>query len=79
MTPYGRRIQIEPEQQENVILSEGDNLVERGKVVAVGDKVEFCEVGDTILFTSFGVDSVELDGTKYRFMLEDDAFLLAKV
>jgi co-chaperonin GroES (HSP10) len=77
--PFGRRIQVRPEQQRSVIATPDANLVERATVLAVGDEVRKIAVGDTVLFTSFGVDSVDLDGERHYFLMEDDAFILATI
>ena len=81
MTPFNRRILVEPENADNdsPLLREDDHLALKGKVVAVGDACTFVKPGDEIVFVDFGVDTVEVDGKKLRFMLEDDRFLLAKV
>lgn len=78
LRPFGRRIQVRPEQAASVIRTPEANLVERAVVLAVGDEVSArIKTGDTILFTSFGVDSIDLDGERHYFLLEDDAFILA--
>lgn len=77
MRPFGTRIQVKPETKESVIRTPDSNLVERATVIAVGDKVQTIKEGDKLLFTSFGVDSVDVDGERHYFLLEDDAFILA--
>ena len=77
MKPFGKRVQVKPEKQETTILAAETNLVERAEVVGIGDKVEYIKVGDRLLFTSFGVDSVDVNGERHYFLLEDDAFILA--
>lgn len=78
MKPFGRRIQVRPEQAEGVIQTADRSLIERATVLAVGDGVsDRIRVGDTVTFTSFGVDSVDLQGERHYFLLEDDAFILA--
>ncbi len=77
MKAFGTRIQIKPEQKESVIRTPDANLVERGEVISIGDEVKHVKIGDKLLFTSFGVDSVDIDGTRHYFLLEDSAFILA--
>lgn len=79
MIPYNRRILVEPEEHNSPIASDGDNLTLKGKVISTGEACTFVKPGDTIYFVDFGIDTVEVDGKKLRFMLEDDRFLLAKV
>lgn len=69
---------MKPEQKESVIKTPDSNLVERATVIAVGPLVKAIDPGDVLLFTSFGVDSVDIDGERHYFLLEDDAFILAK-
>ena len=77
LKPFGRRIQVKPEKSSSVIETADTNLVERAVVVAIGDKVETIREGMTVVFTSFGVDSIDLDGERHYFILEEDAFILA--
>lgn len=77
MIPFGRRIHVRPEQKEGVIRTPDSNLVERATVIAVGSGVKSVKAGDRLLFTSFGVDSVDVNGTREYFLMEDDAFILA--
>lgn len=77
MKPFGRRILVKPESQDTVIKNGETNLVERAKVLAIGPEVKNVKEGDTLLFTSFGVDSIDVDGVRHYFLMEDDAFILA--
>lgn len=80
MKPFGKRIHVQPESQKTVIKTSETNLVERAKVISVGDEVTTrITPGMTILFTSFGVDSIDIDGVRSYFLLEDDAFILATI
>lgn len=76
--PFGRRIYIKPEEQKTVIQSPDQKLIARGEVVAVGDLCK-TSVGDHLLFTTWGVDKVEIDGESYYFLIESDEFILAKI
>lgn len=77
MKPFGKRIQVKPEQASGVIQTAERNLIEKATVLGVGEDVKRVKVGDTLLFTSFGVDSVDIAGERHYFLLEDDAFILA--
>jgi co-chaperonin GroES (HSP10) len=77
LKPFGRRIHVRPEKAESVIKSQDASLVERATVVSIGPDVKVLKPGDRVLFTSFGVDSVDLDGERHYFLMEDDSFILA--
>jgi len=74
--PFGKRIHIKPEAYKSAFIGEVA-LVEKGEVLAIGDAVEKIKVGDTVLFTVFGVDKIKLEDQDYYFIMEDDAFILA--
>lgn len=69
---------MKPEKQDTVIQTADTNLVERAEVIGIGEDVTTVSIGDRLLFTSFGVDSVDVNGERHYFLLEDDAFILAK-
>ncbi len=75
--PFGRRIQVRPKDAKGIIQTAEKNLVEVAEVVAVGDEVLSIAKGNTVVFTSYGVDSVDIDGERHYFLLEDDSFILA--
>ena len=75
----GRRILIKPESEKTIIKTVDSSLVERGKVLAVGDDCKFVNVGDTILFNSFGCDKVKVGDEEHYFVIETDEFILAKI
>lgn len=76
--PIGRRIYIRPEQLKTVIqTTDKNNLIERGEVIAVGPEVRFnIKVGSRLLFTSWGVDKVVIDGEDCFFLIDSDEFIL---
>lgn len=78
LKPYGKRIHVRPEKAATLIQSTDTSLVERAEVIAVGPLVETIKPGDRLLFTSFGVDSIDIDGERNYFLLDDDAFILAR-
>lgn len=76
----GRRMYIKPDKLKQIIqTATGENLMEVGDVIAIGPEVSFCKEGDKILFTSWGVDKVTIDGEDYFFVLESDEFILGKL
>lgn len=77
--PYGRNILVEPVEKNQILSADNRPLCEYGKVVAVGDDVEWVEVGDTIGYTVWGVNHLEIDGKRYYFVPEDDQFLLGAI
>lgn len=77
MKPFGKRIQVKPEQSAGVIQTAERNLIEKATVLAVGPDVKHIKEGDVLLFTSFGVDSVDINNERHYFLLEDDSFILA--
>ena len=79
MKPFGTRIQIEPLEKKELLITSEKNLTEIGKIVAVGFDTIHSQVGDVIMFTSWGVDKVEYEGKSYYFLLESDEFILGKI
>lgn len=77
--PFGKRIYIEPDIKQSIIVSDNKNRIERGTVVAIGDMVEKIKVGDSILFTNWGIDKYEEDEKTYYFIIETDEYILGKV
>jgi len=77
-TPFPDRILIEPFKQESMLMSEQN--IESGKVIEVGSKVKFVKKGDTIYFTSWGLDKTpEVDGVRYYVVQENSDFILGKI
>lgn len=76
---FGRRIQIKPEEEKTLIQSENNSKIVRGIVLSVGPDVKVVEEGDTLIFTSWGVDEVDIDKEKYYFLVESDEFILANI
>ncbi len=77
--PIGNQILIEPIEAKNVLVSQQKSLCEYGKVIAVGPDVKAISPGETIGFTVWGLNHLEVDGKKYYFVQEDDRFLLGKI
>lgn len=45
---------------------------EMGKVLAVGEKVSFVKVGNTVMYKKWGGNEVKLDGEELMLILEED-------
>lgn len=79
ITPFGTQILVQPIEKKQILVSDQGSLCEYGTVIAVGSKVEEIKVGDTIGFTVWGMNHLEINGQKYYFIKEDDDFLLGKL
>lgn len=77
--PFGNQILVEPVEQKQVLVSQQKSLCEYGKVLAVGSDVKHVKVGDTIGFTVWGLNSLEVEGKKHYFVQEDSQFLLGTI
>lgn len=67
----GRRIKILPEKSD--IIGQED-LLQRGKVVAVGPEAR-CKVGDTIIFNNDGFETVKIGDESFYYILDVDNFI----
>ena len=79
--PYDNKIVIEPSTEKGFLVSEQQPLEEMGKVIAVGKKVKFVKVGDTLFFSSWGMfktPEVDKKGTRYFVVPESSEFILGK-
>lgn len=75
--PFYDRVQIRPLKSENALLDE--SLREIGEVIAVGTKCTFLKKGDTVFFTSWGMDKTpDEDGESYYVIPEKSEFILGK-
>lgn len=77
--PFGRRIYLKPEEAKTLIQSSDNKRIVRATVLAVGDECKTIKAGDTIIFTTWGIDEVDINGTTHYFLLESDEFILAKI
>ncbi len=76
-TPYIGKIWFEPIKQDSVILSEEAQIVEAGKVLGVGEGVEFVKEGDTIFFLGYGAEKTpEMDGKVYWTVRDCPEFIM---
>lgn len=74
--PFGKNILVVPTKKKQILVSDMNPLEAYGDVVAIGNKVEEVKVGDTIMFTKWGIRENEIEGEKYYFVKEDDDFFL---
>lgn len=77
--PLFSQILIKPIEHKSILLSDQRTLLEYGEVLDVGDDCRKVKVGDKIAFTIWGLNSIEIDGEKYYFVLESPDFLLGIV
>lgn len=77
--PFAGKIVIEPIKQDNMLVAEGNQFQEMGKVLAVGVGVKFVKKGDIVYFDSWGCSkTAEEDGTSYYIVPCNDKFILGK-
>lgn len=74
--PFGNNILVVPREASTILKSFEGNLCEYGDVVAIGDNVEKIKVGDVIAFTKWGIKEIQIDDKKYKFVPEDERFIL---
>lgn len=77
--PHSNKIVVEPFKKEKMIISEEKQLIESGKVIAVGVDVGFVEVGDTLFFDSWGCSKVtDAEGVEFFVVSNDESVVLGK-
>ena len=81
ITPIKDRIVVQTIKNEDkvgsIIIPESSRAEEvRGKVTAVGPKVEEIKVGDVVLFGDRAGTPMTMDDIDYRVMLESDVFAI---
>lgn len=75
--PFYDRVQIRPFKRDSWVPDE--SLLEKGEVIAVGEKCTFLKKGDTVFFTSWGMDKTpDEDGEPYYVIPEKSEFILGK-
>lgn len=68
-------IEYQEEQVSGILLAKKEEKPRKGKVVAIGPKVEEIVVGDIVYFNSgWSYREVEFDNKKYLTCLEGDIF-----
>ena len=77
--PYWGQIEVKPFEKKSVILSEDKRFVESGTVVAVGEGVEFFQVGDIAYFDAWKCrKAVDQDGEEHYIVSVDSEGTLGK-
>ena len=77
--PFGDQILIKPIVKKQILVGEAAPMCEYGTVIAIGSQVEHVKVGDTLGFTVWGINSLQIDNEKYYFIQEDPKFILGKI
>lgn len=84
--PFKNRLLIEPIEVDTVMVSVDQKYQQIGKVIEVGWrpwymfwKPRFVNIGDTIIFNTWGADVAKVEEKEYWFILENDDFLLGKI
>ena len=67
----GRRIKIQPEK--SGILGQ-DNLIQKGIVIGAGPDA-VCKVGDVVIFSTDGFDTVQIGEENVYYALDTDIFI----
>lgn len=73
--PLFNQILVQPREKKQVIGG-ADSFLMYGDVIATGDDCKVIEVGDTICYTLWGLNHIEIDEKKYYFVPELPEFLL---
>ncbi len=76
--PFGKQILIDPFKQKTLLTGD-NNLVDYGRVVAIGNKVEEIKVGDVVGFLVWGLNHIDIDDKRHYLVYEDDKFLLGTI
>jgi co-chaperonin GroES (HSP10) len=74
--PFGKNILVKPIEKKQILVSSQPSLCEYGTVIAIGDEVTKIKVGDTIGYTVWGVNSLEIENEKHYFIPESGEFIL---
>ena len=74
--PYGKNILVSPSKKKKILVSDTNAIEAYGDVIAIGDDVKTVKVGDTILFTKWGIRENKIDDEVFYFVKEDDDFFL---
>lgn len=77
--PYGKNILVVPSKKKKILVSDTNAIEAYGDVVAIGEDVKTVKVGDTILFTKWGIRENKIGDETFYFVKEDDDFYLGKV
>lgn len=72
--PFGKNVLVKPTEAKRALGE--SSLCEYGEVIAIGHEVEYLKVGQTIGYTVFGVNSLEIENEKHYFIPETSEFVL---
>ena len=53
-------------------VDERDAQLEKATVLGVGNMVDLVKKGDIIVFKAYNLDTLEIDGTKYNLIPQED-------
>ena len=77
--PFGINIHIKPIIESEVAVSEKPSICFYGEVMGIGNKVQEVKVGDKLAFVSWGLNTVDVEGTTYYIIPETDKFILGYI
>lgn len=77
--PFGRNILVKPAEKKQILVSDRGTLCEYGEVIAIGEDVDAVKIGDTIGYTVFGINKLEINDEVHYFVPQTDEFLLGKI
>lgn len=77
--PFGNQILVKPVEKKQILVSERQTLCEYGEVIAVGEEVREIKVGDTIGYTVWGINHLDIENERHYFIPEDSRFILGKI
>lgn len=77
--PFHMQIEIEPMKKEGVMVRDDKGLLEIGRVIAVGEGVDFFKVGDIAHFESFGhLKTVGYEGKEHHVVMVNEHVIRGK-
>lgn len=77
--PYQGQVEIETIQKKSVIHGDDKELLEMGKVVAVGEGVTFLKIGDIVHFESYGCGkTAPVDGIVHYVVQVNESVIRGK-
>lgn len=81
ITPLFNHILIKPVEKKSVLASQSINFCDYGEVIKFGPEcpTNLIEVGDVIAYTVWGLNHIEIDGTKHFLVPYDSRFILGLV
>lgn len=77
--PFRNNVLVEPVVKKQILVADKASLCEYGIVKAIGEEVKTIKVGDKIGFLVWGIQELDVDGTKYFFVPETSDFILGVI